>query len=567
MRKGHSLAAFVILAMLADTLPAGAAYGQKEKRAPGEEIFDNKTVLPIRIDISSNELATLRRNDRKDVRVTVYEGSNVWRDVGLHVKGAAGSRRPIDDQKPALTLSFNRFIPDQKFHGLRKIHLNNSVQDGCYMCENICSELFRKAGVPTPRVSYATVILNGKKRGLYVLKEGFTKDMLGIYFKKTGGNLYDGGFLREINEQLENDGGSDDVKDWSDLKALAKAGQEPDPDKRWEELNRLLDVDRFMSYAALEVMTWDWDGYVKNRNNYRVYHDLDTSKMVFFPHGMDQMFWEPTGTGPKTRIEAMMPSDWFGPMLAQALIKNSPQGRRLYQKRFGEIYTNVFHIEMLTNRVTQLAALLRPHLGPGYEGEVRRIRDLIVGRQMFLNKMLSEPPPQPLAFASGVASITNWIVPLTPRDPANAIRDRVKIDGRQALHILTTNKTTNTSASWRASVLLTQGNYRFEALAKVAGVVSLMNANKGGGAGIRHSGIRKPRTNQLDGDSSWVPLQYEFQVPYEEDEVQLLCELRASQGEAWFDLESLRLVKVPPLNPASSPSVASPTPAGRVSPK
>jgi hypothetical protein len=262
-----------------------------------------------------------------------------------------------------------------------------------------------------------------------------------------------------------------------------------------------------------------------------------------------------------------MPGDWFGPLLAQALVKNHPQGRRLYQKRFGEVYTNAFHVEALTNRVNELAALLRPHLGQNYEGEVRRIRDLIVGRHAFLHKMLSEPPPQPLAFSSGVASITNWIVPLTPRDPANAIRDRVKIDGRQALHILTTNKTTNTSASWRASVLLTQGDYRFEALAKVAGVVSLMNTNKGGGAGIRHSGIRKPRTNQLEGDSSWVPLQYEFQVPYEEDEVQLLCELRASQGEVWFDLNSFRLVKIPPVNPASSPSSPAPVSTERASPK
>lgn len=566
MRKGHLLAAIVALMTLVSVSPAWAAYGQKDKRPPGDEIFDNKTVLPLRIEISSNELATLRRNDRKDVRATVYEGSNVWHDVGLHVKGAAGSRRPIDDPKPALTLSFNRFTPDQKFHDLRKIHLNNSVQDGCYMCENICSELFRKAGIPTPRVSYATVTLNGRKRGLYVVKEGFTKDMLGMYFKKTGGNLYDGGFLQEITDRLENDGGSDDVNDWSDLKALVKAAQEPDLEKRWEELHRVLDVDRFMTYAALEVMIWDWDGYVKNRNNYRVYHNLDSGKMIFFPHGMDQMFWEPTGTGPKTRAEAILPSDWFGPLMAQALIKNHPQGRRLYQKRFGEVYTNVFHIETLTNRVHELAALLRPHLGQNYEGEVRRIRDLIVGRHAFLHKMLSEPPPQPLAFTSGVASITNWIVPLTPRDPANAIRDRVKIDGRQALHILTTNRTTNTSASWRASVLLTQGKYRFEALAKVAGVVSLMNTNKGGGAGIRHSGIRKPRTNQLEGDSSWVPLEYEFQVPFEEDEVQLLCELRASKGEVWFDVDSFRLVKIPQLN-ASSPSVSVPASTEVRSPK
>jgi hypothetical protein len=35
------------------------------RHAPGEEIFDDKTVLPIRIVISSNELATLRRNDRR----------------------------------------------------------------------------------------------------------------------------------------------------------------------------------------------------------------------------------------------------------------------------------------------------------------------------------------------------------------------------------------------------------------------------------------------------------------------------------------------------------------------
>src|SRR4026209_425419 len=111
MRKGHSLAALVVATALVGALPTRAAYGPKDKRPPGEEIFENKVVLPIRIEISSNELATLRRNDRKDVRATVYEGSNVWRDGGLHVKGAAGSRRPIDDQKPALTLSFNRFTP------------------------------------------------------------------------------------------------------------------------------------------------------------------------------------------------------------------------------------------------------------------------------------------------------------------------------------------------------------------------------------------------------------------------------------------------------------------------
>src|SRR6187431_171316 len=151
MRTGQISLALFVTAFVWSIATSAVGAGYAPKRMPGAEIFDNKTILPLRIEISSNELNVLRQNDRKDVRATVYEGTNVWRDVALHVKGAAGSRRPIDDAKPALTLSFNRFTPDQKFHGLRKIHLNNSVQDGCFMCENICSELFRKAGVPTPR--------------------------------------------------------------------------------------------------------------------------------------------------------------------------------------------------------------------------------------------------------------------------------------------------------------------------------------------------------------------------------------------------------------------------------
>jgi hypothetical protein len=166
------------------------------------------------------------------------------------------------------------------------------------------------------------------------------------------------------------------------------------------------------------------------------------------------------------------------------------------------------------------------------------MRDLIAGRHAFLHRMLSEPP---LAFANGVAKVEKWEITATPVDPANAIRDKVEIDGRKALRIFTT---TNTAASWRSTVLLTRGKYRFEALARVASVESQSNTNKGAGAGIRQSRTRIARTNQLDGDSSWVPLTYEFPVQNEEDEVQLLCELRARKGEVWFDLDSLRLVKL-----------------------
>ena len=535
--------ALLCLALL--TTPLFAA-SYTPKRIPGADIFDNKTVLPLRIEISSNELARLRRNDREDVRATVWEDTKAWRDVGLHVKGAAGSRRDIND-KPALTLSFDKFVPDQRFHGLKKIHLNNSVQDASYLCENICGELYRQAGVPAARVTYATLELNGRPRGFYVVKEGFTKDFLAMHFKNPDGNFYDGGFLREITEQLERDkDGAGDVRDWSDLKALARAAQVPEPSVRFQELSKVLDVDRFATYCALQIMTWDWDGYLMNRNNYRVYHDPGTGKMVFLPHGMDQMFWE-TAHFPIPRPNR------FNGLVANRFIE-TPQGKKLYLERFGEVFTNVFQIEALTNRVNELAALIRPHMSNtnDYHNQAKRIRDLITAQHLNFTRRLNEPEPKPLVFISGIASVTNWSITLRPTDPANAIRNRVLHDGRQTLHVLTTNQTTNTAASWRANVLLKEGNYRFEAMAKAAGIVPVLNTNKGAGAGLRISGTTTNRVNKLVGDTGWERLEYDLRVK-EEREVELIAELRARAGEVWFDADSFKLVKIKPQAEVKAP--------------
>ncbi|PYJ79924.1 MAG: hypothetical protein DME22_24750, partial [Verrucomicrobia bacterium] len=65
-------------------------------------------------------LESLRKEPRKFVSATVQEGELVFTNVAVHLKGAAGSFRQIDD-KPALTLSFGKFVPSQRFHGLQKI--------------------------------------------------------------------------------------------------------------------------------------------------------------------------------------------------------------------------------------------------------------------------------------------------------------------------------------------------------------------------------------------------------------------------------------------------------------
>src|SRR5438874_3558527 len=312
-------------------------FGQLSSAADAEAVkdsdalFNSGQVLNLSIELGPKELDSLRREPRKYVKATLKEGDKiVFRDVGVHLKRAAGSFRGIDD-KASLTINMHKFKDGQRFHGLDKFHLANSLQDPSYVSELICGELFRAAGVPASRVAHAVVTVNGRRRGLYYLKEGYDKFFRQRHFGNAGGNLYDGGFLRDIDQPLQLLSTKGDVKDQADLKKLVAAARDRDPKRRFERMEKLLDLDKFVSFLVLEVITWDWDGYPMNRNNYRVYHEPKRDKIVFIPSGMDQMFGDPNGT--------VLPN--FQGLIAQALLQ-TPQGRERYLARFREIMKTVY---------------------------------------------------------------------------------------------------------------------------------------------------------------------------------------------------------------------------------
>ena len=519
--------------VLGEMSPAQEQKAKKRSRpVPGTDLFVAAPLRKIKIEITGAALEQLRRDNRQYARGTFRDGETVLRDVGVHLKGAAGSFRGLED-RPALTVNFNKFTPDQNWHGLQKIHLNNSVQDGSYLTENLCGELFRQAGVPAARTCNARVELNGRDLGVYVLKEGFDKTFVRQYYGKAKGNLYDGGFLRDVDATLDKISGSA-TKAQPELKALAAAAREPDLKQRWERLQALLEMDRFISFCALETMCWDWDGYPMNRNNFKLYWDPDSNRITFFPHGMDQMFWEPQGP--------ILPN--FNGLVARAVVQ-TPEGARLYRTRMTELLTNVFQVEAITNRANEYAKFIRasiaerdPNSARDYDGQVRRIRDLVARRAVYLTQQLIGSAPKSVTFANGQVKLGGW---QTEYEPSVARREQGRGPGGK--NTLTITSGARTTASWRTKVTLPGGRYRFEATARTAGVVAVPD-EVGAGAGVRISGAKQKRPNQLAGDAFWETIGYEFDVAAPSDEVVLVCELRASQGQVWFDEDSLRLVKV-----------------------
>lgn len=363
---------FALAIVLAASLAGFAGPPSKRVVKERDDFFTAGKIPTIELIVDKREADSLRREPRKYAKATLKVGDKTYADVGVHIKGAAGSWRNFDD-KPGLTLNMNKFKVSQRFHGMDKFHLANSVQDPSYLSELICGELFRAAGVPASRVGHALVVINGRKQGLYYLKEGYDHDFLKLHFKNDRGNFYDGGFLRDIDQPLQLVSTKDDVPDRKDLQALVAASRERDPKKRLAALEKLLDMDQFINYMVLESITWDWDGYPFKCNNYRIYHDPETKKFVFIPSGMDQMFGDPNGPA--------LPG--FGGMVAQGII-STPEGKKRYFDRMRVIMKTVFKPEDLVKRLDELEKRVQPALasvdagaGRDYKNQVNRLRESI----------------------------------------------------------------------------------------------------------------------------------------------------------------------------------------------
>jgi hypothetical protein len=446
-----------------------------------------------------------------------------------------GSFRPLHE-KPSWAVKFDQFNPGQRYAGMSKLMLNNSSQDGTFLAEWLATQMFRDAGVPSPRVTHAYVEFNGRPLGLYVVVEAMNKDFLRQHFSSAQGNLYEA-YLQDIDQRLDQDNGTNPSQ--ADVKALLAATQIADRAQRWPRLNQVLDVDRYVSHLVVELFTAHTDGYAMNRNNYRLYHDPATDKFVFIGHGID---WAFANTG-----VSMEPPQHS--IVTRAVLQ-VPEGRRLFNERRAALFAEVFRLDVLSNRVAAAVAKLQagartPDEARNYEDCGREMRRRLVARQRHIADELARLAPVPLPFdARGVARLTQWQPKKLGGEKlkAEGVLDQMRLDNKPTLHLRVDRG--DGLLSWRTKVFLPAGRYRFEGLARTAGVAGLTNTvARGNGAGLRVSG--STRAHELLADTAWTPLSHPFEVRPGGQETELLCELRACRGEAWFDLDSLRLVRHP----------------------
>jgi hypothetical protein len=306
-------------------------------------------------------------------------------------------------------------------------------------------------------------------------------------------------------------------------------------------LEKVLDTDRFISMVAIEMLLCHWDGYTLNRNNWRIFHDLDSNRMVFIPHGLDQLF----GAGRQFDPGSLVTPQHLSGAVASAVL-GTPEGHRKYRERVGQLYTNVFKVDEILARVDEVArgvsselAESHPQIAKTLQQRAGSLKQRIIRRDEALRRQLGVSI-NPLEFTSdGVLRLTGW----KPSLVASGDPKLTQKDDPTGKKILVINAGTGiSSSSWRARVALAPGRYQFEGRVKLMGV-TVDGEDQRGGAGLRISKGAMPR--KLAGTSEWKDYKYPFEVDDQASEVELICELRATAGEAWFDAGSLKLVRMP----------------------
>jgi CotH kinase protein len=289
------LATALVFGLALIALPAAAAADE------AEPLFDPSAVAEIDFTLPPESLQKLQDEPETEeyqhagISVEVAGETHSLGDVGFRLKGGHGSFRDLDG-KAAFKVKFAEFVKKQKLLGLKKLTLNNMVQDPSMVHEALTYELFRAMGLPAPRTGYASVRINGSLYGTYLNLETYDDVMLPRFFPTTQ-HLYEAdaaGVDIRTGEAATFEVDEGDGADIADLEALIEAVNDDQGD--WSDnASPFADLEEMTRAWAVERYVSHWDGYAGTLapfrpNNYYLHSD-EAGVFTTLPWGTDQT-WE-----------------------------------------------------------------------------------------------------------------------------------------------------------------------------------------------------------------------------------------------------------------------------------
>ncbi len=335
-------------------------------------LYDDSQVAIIEITMDPDGLVWMYENIHSDsMHVATVHFVNAFIDetienVGFRLRGNTSR----DAQKKSFKLSFNTFEPGRKFYDVEKLNLNGEHNDPSIIRSKIAWDHYQHTGLQTSRAAHCAVYINDVYYGLYISVEHIDDEFLKNHFEDDSGNLWKCLWPADLTYRGPN--ASDyypyqdetrpyelktnrDVYDYSDLARLITILHNTPQSLFPDSLEQVLVVPEVLKYAAMNVLTGNWDDYWFLKNNYYLYHEPAIDRIHWIPYDYDNNFGV----------------DWFNidwatvnPYSFRIIDDNNPDLRPLMSRlmsnnQYRNLYTHI--IEWYRDNITDLS-LWESHL-------------------------------------------------------------------------------------------------------------------------------------------------------------------------------------------------------------
>ena len=282
------------------------------KKYGTEPLYDPAVLRTVFIQFENNdwekELGIFSNTD-VEVPATMTVDGKVYKDVGIHFRGASSLMGVPESLKRSLNVTVDWVHEGQAVGGYRTLNLLNSHVDPTYLRTVLYLQAARDY-IPAPKANYMRVVINGESWGVYVNAQQYNKEFVGENFKATtggarwkvpgrpngrGGLEYLGDDPAPYKQTYEIKS-NDNAKTWADFILLCKTLNTTPPEQLEKALAPMLNIDGVLKFLALDIALVNGDGYWTRASDYSIYQD---SKRVFhlFPHDANETFGPGGGRG------------------------------------------------------------------------------------------------------------------------------------------------------------------------------------------------------------------------------------------------------------------------------
>jgi CotH protein len=286
------------------------------KQYRNEPLYDPNTLRTIFLQFESKDWdkeLTAFNNTDVEVPAMVTVDGRVYKDVGVHYRGASSFFMVPEGRKRSLNLSFNFVNKDQQLGGYRTLNLLNANGDPSLLRAVLYTHIASQY-IPTPKMNFARVVINGESWGIYPNAQQFNRDFLRDFFKTTDGERWkvpgspngrgglkylgkDAGPYKAVYEIAS----ADKPESWAALIKLTDVLTNTPIEKLESALAPILDIDGALKFLALETTLINSDGYFMRASDYSLYRDLK-GQFHIVPHDVNEgMGAEEGGPGGRGR--------------------------------------------------------------------------------------------------------------------------------------------------------------------------------------------------------------------------------------------------------------------------